>query len=132
MASNLPAITFADLFPTGTTIDQKTITLWQQLAIGSGVYAVGGIPAGVQALAGTKTVDDTTFLFADVVSELTVPATGTSFKYKYIPSTDKLQIFQVTTSSGTVTATAELSASAIIPSGVLNDTIIGYFKYNRL
>lgn len=129
MASNLPAVTFADLLPTGTSIDQKTITLWEQVAIGAGVYAVGGIPAGVQALAGTKTVDDTAFLQSTVESELTVAATGNSYKYKYIPSTDKLQIFQVTNSSG---ATVELTASAIIPSGVLTDTIVGEFIYSRV
>jgi hypothetical protein len=121
MASNLPAVTFADLFPTGVSVDQKTISMWLQVSIGSGVYATGGIPAGVQAQANAKTIDDTTFLFALVESELTRGATY--YTYKYIPTTDKLQIF----SNGT-----ELSASAIIPSAVLTDTIVGEFTYNRL
>lgn len=132
MASNLPAVTFADLFPTGVSMDSKTITMWQQVQIGAGVYAVGGIPAGVAALAGQKTIDSLTFLQSTVVSELTVPATGTTYFYRYVPTTDKIQIFQQTLSNGSQTAFTELTASAVIPSGVLTDTIVGEFIYNRL
>lgn len=129
MASNLPAITYAALIPGYTSIDQKTISIWAQAAIGAGVYAVGGIPAGLVALARSLTVDDSTFLQSTFVSELTIAATGNSYKYVYVPSTDKLQIFQVTNSSG---AYSELTASAIIPAGVLTDVIVVEAIYNRL
>ena len=132
MASNLPAVTFADLLPTGVSIDQKTITLWEQLQIGTGVYAVGGIPSGVQALAGAKSVDDTAFLQSTVTSELALPANGTVYQYRYIPTSDKLQIFSVTITSGSQAAPVELSASAIIPAGVLTDVIVGEFIYSRV
>jgi hypothetical protein len=119
-------------------MDQKTITMWVQVSIGAGVYAVGGIPAGVQFLAGTKTIDDVTFLQASVQSELTIPLNGVFYTYRYIPSTDKLQIFQTPVTGGEQESaspginTSELSASAIIPAGVLNDVIVGEFIYNRL
>lgn len=132
MASNLPAVTFADLLPTGVSIDQKTITLWEQLQIGTGVYAVGGIPAGVQALAGSKSVDDSAFLQSTVTSELALPVNGTVYQYRYIPTSDKLQIFSVAITSGSQSAPVELSASAIIPSGVLTDVIVGEFIYSRV
>lgn len=132
MASNLPVITTAALVPGYTSIDQKTITEYFQLTVGSGVYTVGGIPAGFAALANSLTVDENAFLFADVVSELATPATGTSYRYKYVPAPDYLQIFQVTTANGVVTATTELGASAIIPAGVLTDTIVAKVTYNRL
>ena len=132
MASLLPTITFAPLIPGFTTIDQKTIEIIAQLTIGSGVYETGGIPAGVAALAGSLTVDSETFLTAEVESEDAVPSTGTSYLYKYIPAFDYLQIFVVTTSSGTITSTVELGSSVIIPAGVLADTIVGVFRYNRL
>lgn len=132
MASNLPAITTAALIPGYTSIDQKTITLWFQLTVGAGVYTPGGIPSGFAALANSLTVDENAFLFADVVSELVTPFTGTSYKYKYVPTTDYLQIFAVVTASGVVTSTTELGASAIIPAAVIADTIVAKTVYNRL
>jgi hypothetical protein len=138
MASNLPVVTYADLFPTGTSIDQKTISVWAQVSIGAGVYAVGGIPAGLQVFVGTKTIDDTTFLQSYIASELPIPLNGVFYTYKYIPSSDKLQIFQTPVTGGSQESaspglvTSELSASAIIPAGVLADVIVGQFVYNRL
>lgn len=132
MPSLLPTVTFAALIPGYTTIDQKTITIWAQVTISAGVYLVGGIPFGLVSLARSLTIDDATFLAARVVSEKQVPFTGTYFNYRYYPTTDYLQIFQQTTSSGVVTATTELTASAIIPSGVINDTIVVEAVYNRL
>ncbi len=132
MPSNLPAVTTAALIPGYTSIDQKTIDLWFQLTIGAGVYETGGIPAGFAALANSLTVDENAFLFADVVSELAVPSTGTSYKYKYIPGPDYLQIFAVVTSSGAITSTTELGSSVVIPAGVLADTIVARTTYNRL
>ena len=138
MASNLPVVTFAPLIPGATSIDQKTIGFWLQMSVGAGVYATGGIPAGLNTFVGTYTVDDTTFLWAEINSELTVPLNGVFYTYKYIPSTDKLQIFQTPVTGGQQESaspglvTSELSASAIIPAGVLNDVIIAHFIYNRL
>lgn len=132
MPSLLPTVTYAALVPGYTSIDQKTISIWAQVAVGAGVYEVGGIPAGLAAVANGVTVDENAFLMADFVSELQVPFTGVSYKYKYYPTTDYLQIFQITTASGVVTATTELTASAIIPSGVLNDIIVVRATYNRL
>lgn len=138
MASNLPVVTYAPLIPGATSIDQKTIGFWVQVGIGAGVYAVGGIPAGLNAFVGSYTVDDTTFLWAEFESELTTPYNGVFYTYEYIPSTDKIQIFQTPVTGGEQESgspginTSELSASAIIPAGVLNDVIVGHFIYNRL
>lgn len=132
MASNLPAITTAALIPGYTSIDQKTISLWFQLTVGAGVYETGGIPAGFAALANSLTVDENAFLEANVVSELATPSTGTSYKYRYIPAQDYLQIFAVITSGGAITSTTELGSSVVIPAGVLNDVIVAKSTYNRL
>jgi hypothetical protein len=138
MASNLPVVTYAPLIPGATSIDQKTIRFWVQVAIGAGVYAVGGIPAGLNVFVGTYTVDDTTFLWGEFESELTIPYNGVFYTYRYIPSTDKIQIFQTPVTGGEQESaspginTSELSASAIIPAGVLNDVIVASFVYNRL
>jgi hypothetical protein len=110
----------------GPSIDSKTISLWLQIAFAAGYYTVGGVPAGVAAYAVGQTVDSAQFLAAYVGTEATrtsSPAVG-SYRYLYIPSTDKFQIFD--------SSNAELGASAAIPAGVLNDTIVGQFIYNRL
>lgn len=132
MASVLEQVSFAALVPGYTTIDQKTITIIAQLSISAGNYTRGGIPAGVAALARSLTVDDATFLNAFIQSELTVPASGHTYLYKYIPSTDKIQIFDVVVTTGTQAAPVELAESAATPAGVLTDVIVGEFTYNRL
>lgn len=117
MSSLLPSVTIAPLVA-GPSFDAKTSTLWVQLLIGAGVYNVGGIPVGMVAYANAQTVDTKQFLQADITGE-----TANNYTYKYIPATDLLQIFNAGT---------ELTASAIIPSQVLNDIIVGSFVYNRL
>lgn len=125
-----PTVTIAPLIPGAATINQKTIELWIQIAFSTGYYTVGGVPAGLAAYAGSLSINDTQYLFSDFRSEDTVGtaslATG-NYSYKYIPSTDSFQIFD-----GSPNAGNELGASQVIPAGVLNDTIVGYVKYNRL
>ena len=124
-----PVITYAPLIPGGTTIDQKTITLYVQLAFSAGFYTVGGIPAGLQAYAGSLTINDTQFLWGDIHSE--EPFTSSlgigGFTYRYNPLNDSIQIFD-----GPMQASNELTASQAIPAGVLNDVIVGRFTWNRL
>lgn len=124
-----PQVSYAPLVPGATSIDQKTITLWLQVSFGTGYYTVGGVPAGLAAYAGTFTVNDTQYLFSDFKSEDTVVTSLNSggYTYKYIPSTDSFQIFD-----GAAVGGNELTASQVIPAGVLNDVIVGYVTYNRL
>jgi len=122
-----PAVTYAPLIPGATTIDQKTITLYLQVAFGAGYYTVGGVPAGLAAYVGTFSVNDTQFLWAEVKSEnpySTSLGIG-GFTYRYNPTNDTFQIFDGSPAG-------ELTASQVIPAGVLNDTIIMRVTYNRL
>ncbi len=130
MALNWPTITFAQL-TLGPSIDSKTITAWLQVQFGAGYYTVNGVPSGLQAYVSALGIDDVNFLAAYFSSEVTtnnrdgssLPVSG-GFTYKYIPSTDKIQIF---TSNG-----VELSASEAIPLGVISDVIVLQAIYNRL
>jgi hypothetical protein len=123
------AVSIAALIPGCTSIDQKTITLWVQIAFGAGTYTTGGVPAGIAAFAGTLTVNDTEYLWSSFQSE--EPFTSSlgigGFTYRYNPSNDTLQIFDGAPATGT-----ELSNGSAIPSGVLLDTITGQVVYNRL
>ena len=124
-----PVISIAPLIPGASTIDQKTITIYVQLAFSAGYYTVGGVPAGIQAYAGTLTINDTQFLWGDVRSEepFTTSLGIGGYNYKYNPLNDTIQIFE-----GPVATGYELTASQAIPAGVLNDVIIGRFTWNRL
>jgi hypothetical protein len=126
--SNISVVTLADLTQ-GPSIDSKTITLWLQLSFSLGYYNPGGLAAGVATLAGKETIDTKFFLQANINGELTVsagqsslPAVG-GFQYHYVPTTDSIQIFY----NGT-----ELTASETVPSGVINDVVVGSFQYQRL
>lgn len=124
MSSLAPVVTYAPLTQ-GPTIDRLTITLWLQLAFSAGYYTVGGVPSGLAAFAGTQTIDSAPFLASRIDSEATTsssPAVA-GYTYKYIPSTDKIQIFL----NG-----SELTASQAIPANVLNDIIVGQFIWVRL
>ena len=138
MSSLLPSVTYTPLVSGFTTIDQKTITLWAQVTIGAGVYELGGIPAGLQTLAGSLSVIDTDPLWFDFRSENQVPQNGTFYTYRYIPALDYLQIFSTSVGSagslnpGSEAAPTELSSSSVIPAGVLNDLIVMQATYNRL
>ena len=124
-----PQVTIAPLLPGATSIDQKTITLWLQIAFGTGYYTVGGVPSGLAAYAGSLTVNDTQFLWADIKSEdaVTTSLNQGGYTYRYVPATDLIQIFD-----GAQAAGNELTSSQVIPAGVLNDTIVAQITYNRL
>jgi hypothetical protein len=130
MSQLVPQVTLAQL-TTGPSIDSRTITAWLQIAFGQGFYTVGGVPSGIAAFVSSLGIDSSAFLFADINSEATQTNDGSSLPvvggitYKYIPSTDKLQLF--TTNNG-----LELTASEAIPHGALNDIIVGQFIYNRI
>lgn len=129
MSQLVPPVTLAPLVPGPGTIDQKTITLYLQIAFGSGFYTVGGVPVGVAAYADQNGIDASEYLAGRVDSEATTTSAGASLPtvggvtYKYIPATDKLQMFI----NG-----VEFTASEAIPAAVLNDTIVGQFTYLRL
>jgi hypothetical protein len=130
MSQLVPQITLAQL-TTGPSIDSRTITAWLQIVFGQGYYTVGGVPSGIAAFVSSLGIDDVNFLFSNINSEATQTNDGSSLPvvagitYKYIPSTDKIQLF--TTNNG-----LELTASEAIPYAVLNDTIVGQFIYNRI
>lgn len=130
MSQLVPPVTLAQL-TSGPSIDSRTITVYLQIAFGPGYYTVGGVPAGIAAFVSGLTVDDTNYLIGQIVSEATQTGDGSSLpvvggiNYKYIPGTDKIQMF--TANNG-----VELTASEAIPHAVLFDTIVGQFTYNRL
>ncbi len=92
----LTEITFPDI--TG-----KTIKVFGQVVMSAGQYITGGLPFGLLAFADGRTVDFNGFLRCDVWDEET---TTKIYDFKYVPSTDQLQIF----SAGT-----ELAAGTAVP-----------------
>jgi len=129
MAQNWPTVTLAPL-TLGPSIDSRTITLWLQVQFSAGYYTVGGVPAGLAAYASTQTIDNVNFLACYFSSESATTTDGSSLPvtggitYKYIPSTDKIQMF---TANG-----LEFTASEAIPHAVLFDTIVAQVVYVRL
>jgi hypothetical protein len=112
MSNFVPEVALSILcFP---DITGATIKIWGSVAFGSGyTYTTGGIPFGLLALADSKTVNFDGFLRCEVFDEAAAGATVYSFRY--VPSTDSLQIF----SSGT-----ELANGASIPSALVTDSSI--------
>lgn len=129
MAQQQPNVTYSNLL-TQPDITKMTIQLYLQILIGQGYYTVGGIAANLKAFASAQGISaNAQFLFSQIASEvatqnsaLSLPTQG-GFSYKYIPASDLLQIFI----NG-----AELTASEPIPQGVYEDTITGWFVWNRL
>ena len=115
----------------GPSFDAKTSTLWLQVAFSPGGYAVGGIVSGIQAFANSSTLDENQFLACYIQGEATWVQGGASYPavgdvtYHYVPSTDKIQIFNNETG-------LELQESEGIIPAVLNDTIVAQVIYNRL
>lgn len=126
----VPAVTLAQL-TLGPSIDSRTITLWLQIAFGVGGYPVGGVPSGIATLADQNGIDAGKFLAAYIQGEATEVDGGSSLPtvggiiYKYVPSTDKIQMFNSRTG-------LEFTSSELIPPSVLNDIIVGQFTYVRL
>lgn len=126
----VPAVTLASL-TLGPDCTMRTIILYLQIAFGVGGYPVGGVPSGVAAYADANGIDAGKFLFGSVQSEATEVDGGSSLPtvagivYKYVPATDKIQMFNSRTG-------LEFTSSELIPPSVLNDTIVGQFIYNRL
>jgi hypothetical protein len=127
MAVSVPS--FAALIPGCTSIDQKTITLWLQVAFSAGTYVTGGVPAGLQAFAGTLTVNDSEYLWSSFQSEepFTTSLGIGGFTYRYNPTNDTFQIFDGAPATGT-----ELTNGSTLPVGVTGDVITGQVVYNRL
>lgn len=129
MAQNNPTVTLAQL-TLGPSIDSRTITLWLQVAFSAGYYTVGGVPSGIAAFADANGINANQFLACYFSSEVATTGDGSSLPvsggitYKYVPSTDKIQMF---TSNG-----VELTASEAIPLAVINDTVVAQVIYNRL
>ena len=126
----LSVVTLAPL-TLGPDITSRTIILYLQIAFSALAYAKGGVPAGVAAYADQNGINANNFLFSNIEGEDTVvdgsgsiPTVG-GVVFKYIPSTDKIQLFDGRTG-------LEFTESEAIPPAVLNDTIVGQFIYNRL
>lgn len=128
MSQLVPAVQLAPLTQ-GPDITKLTIQLYLQIAFGTGFYTVGGVPAGVAAYASKVGINPAQFLTGRVESEATTSSSGASLPsvggvaYKYIPTTDKIQM----SING-----VEFTASEAIPAAVLNDVIVGNFVYVRL
>lgn len=97
---------------------QKTIGAWGQVTFVSGTYLTGGIPFGLVQFADARTVDFNGFLKCEVYDE-TASTGGSNYSFRYIPTTDSLQIFQ----GGT-----ELSAGTTV---ALTDNIQFHAVWNR-
>jgi len=105
-------------------ITGKTIGAWGTVLFGYGLnYTTGGIPMGLVAFADVRTVDFNGFLECRVFDETAV--SGTLYTFRYVPSTDKLQIFAAGTelSNGAVLPTALLVDSSVIFHAVWNRTV---------
>lgn len=128
---SVSTITLAPL-TLGPDITSRTIILYLQIQFSAFSYAVGGVPAGVAAYADQNGINaEDNFLFSEIEGEDTVvdgsgsvPTVG-GIIYKYVPATDKIQLFDGRTG-------LEFTESEAIPPAVLNDTIVGRFTYNRL
>jgi hypothetical protein len=103
-------------------ITSSTTKFWLSVALGYGLnYTTGGIPFGLIALADSKTVNFDGFLRCDVFDE--AAAGATVYTFRYVPSTDSLQIF----SNGT-----ELANGAVLPTALLTDSsIVAEATFNR-
>jgi len=124
MASPAATVALATL-TSQPDFSSSTITVFLQISFqAGGYYETGGVPSGIAALVSELGININQFLQADINSETAQGAT--QYTYKYVPATDSLQIYQSGVTSG------ELGSSAGIPSAVLNDTIVGAFRYNRL
>ena len=115
----------------GPDITSRTIILYLQITFSALAYAVGGVPAGVATYADANGINATKYLFSNIQGEDTVvdgsgslPTVG-GVVFKYIPATDKIQLFDGRTG-------LQFTESEAIPAAVLNDTIVGQFIYERL
>lgn len=124
-----PQVTYAPLVPGAVDITSKVIRVFLQLAFSAGYYTVGGVAAGLAAYVSALAIDSTQFLWQDIKSEEPVSTSlGIGgYSYKYNPLNDTIQIFD-----GPIQPSNELTASQVIPAGVLNDVIVGQFTYNRI
>ena len=119
MSSPAPSVSLA-LLTAQPSFDSNTISLFLQIAFSAGgYYETGGIPGvGLLALASEMGINVNQYLQTLIQSEI-----AGAYTYKYIPSTDSIQIFQ----NG-----SELASSAGISTGILNDVIVAKATFNRL
>jgi len=99
-------------------ITGATIGAFLQLSFGAGTYTTGGIPMGLVAFADSVTVDFNGFLTCTLYDE-SAEESGSIYTFRYVPSTDSLQI----NLNGT-----ELGNGASV---TLTDTVIAHAIWNR-
>ncbi len=105
-------------------ITGATIKAWGTVTFSAGSYVAGGLPMGLLLYADSRTVDFNGFLRCLVTPEnAAAPATATH-SYRYVPTTDSLQIIDNTTGE-------ELASGASIPSEVLAQDLIFDAVWNR-
>jgi len=115
MSSVTSTITLSELcFP---DITGKTIKAWAQLAFSAGSYVAGGLSLGLLLFADARTVDFNGFLQCNVGNETLLAPGAKDYTFRYIPSTDTLQIIDNSTG-------LEIVAGITIPSVILNSTYI--------
>ncbi len=128
MSNIVAGITLGTLcFP---DITGATIGAWFSVSFGYGLnYTTGGIPAGLTAFADAQTIDFNGFLECTVWDES--PFDGTTlYTFRYVPSTDKLQIFQ--TLGGSTGTTTELANGSALPTALLVDSsVVAKAVWNR-
>lgn len=99
-------------------ITGATIGAYLSVAFTIGTYKTGGIPMGLVAFADSVTVDFNGFLVCTIVSE-TSDASSAIYTFKYLPSSDLVQIF----SDGT-----ELANGATVN---ITDSVVANPVWNR-
>lgn len=104
-------------------ITGKTIRAWLIINVIPGGYTTGGIPLGLFTYLDSVTVDVNGFLALEIQGEESVNAIGSaSYTYRYIPSTDTLQIFN---------NFVELSNNQTVPLAVIADVLVALATVNR-
>ena len=122
MSSVTSTITLSELcFP---DITGRTIKAWAQLTFSAGTYLAGGLAVGLLLFADARTVDFNGFLQCNIGNETLLGPGAKDYTFRYIPSTDTLQIIDNTTG-------LEIVGGVTVPSVVLNSTYILEATWNR-
>jgi len=113
MSDIIPGVSLGILcFP---DITGATLSIWGTVSFGYGLnYTTGGIPFGLVKLADSLTVNFNGFLQGTVYDEAPA-APSHPYTFRYVPSTDSLQIFD---------AGVEVANGATIPPALFNDSSV--------
>jgi hypothetical protein len=117
MSSAVSSVTLTQLcFP---DITGATLGAYLSVSFGAGTYTTGGIPMGLVLYADQRTIDFNNFLVCAFYDETSSDSSGVVYSFRYIPTTDSVQIF----SNGT-----ELASGASV---AITDSVLAHAVWNR-